>query len=58
MGLVEILAIINGVLKFPGEVLALIKILQKTPQEKREQIMQSVQAESDKFAAGGRPEWD
>jgi hypothetical protein len=54
--LTTILEIIQGVLKFPGEVLALVRILKDTPEESREKIMAAMQAESAKFAETGRPE--
>jgi hypothetical protein len=56
MSLTVILEIISGVLKFPGEVLSLIRILKDTPEESREKIMAAMQAESAKFAETGRPE--
>jgi len=51
-----ILEIISGVLKFPGQVLALIRMLKDTPEESREKIMLAMRKEADSFANTGRPE--
>lgn len=50
-----ILEIILGVLKFPGEVSALIRLLSKSPDEKRQEIMQSMQKQLDDFENTGHP---
>jgi len=52
-----ILEIISGALKFPGQVLALVRLLKDTPEESREKIMIAMQKEADKFAESGRPTW-
>lgn len=56
MGLLEILSLISGVLKFPGEVMALIRLLQGTPEEHRQKIMEAIQKEADSFKNTGRPQ--
>jgi hypothetical protein len=58
MTLAAILEIIQGVLKFPAEVLSLIRILRDTPEESREKIMIAMQKESDQLDKTGRPTWD
>lgn len=57
-GLTDILAIIKGVLQFPGTILEFVKLLQKTPQEKHDDILKLIQLESNKFQETGRPTWD
>lgn len=57
MNVAAVLEIIKGVLKFPGEVLALIRMLRDTPEESREKIMAAARTEADRFAKTGRPEW-
>lgn len=52
---VEILALITGLLNFPKEVMALIKLLQDTPEEKRDDIRKRVMDEFQKFSDTGRP---
>lgn len=52
------LEIIVGVLKFPEQVLALVKLLKDTPAESREKIMARIKDESDQLAKTGRPKWD
>lgn len=56
LSLTEILALIQGVLAFPGECLALVRMLQGTPEQHREEIMASVQKAADGFAQTGRPQ--
>ena len=53
-----ILEIILGALKFPSEVLALVRILKDTPEQSREKIMAAMQKEADSFAQTGRPTWN
>ena len=57
MGVAEILALITGVLQFPGQVLKFINLLKKTPQEQHEQIVGRILDESRKFEDTGRPSW-
>lgn len=58
MGLTEIIAVIGGILKFWDSVVWLVKLLRDTPQEKHEEILKRIQAESRKLAETGRPTWD
>jgi hypothetical protein len=58
LGLTDWLSILKLVLQFPGQVLALAKLIQGTPEERREAIMKQIQAETDAIASGGRPQWD
>jgi len=58
MGLSEWLLIIKGVLAFPKEVAQLIKLLQKTPVQKKDEIMKKIQEEAKSLEAEGRPKWD
>lgn len=55
MSLALILEIISGVLKFPSEVTALIRLLSKSPDEKRQEIAASLQAQLQAFQDTGRP---
>lgn len=57
-GITDILAIIKGVLQFPGTILEFIKLLQKTPEEKHDDLMKQIQVEAKKFQETGRPTWD
>jgi hypothetical protein len=52
-----ILEIINGVLKFPDAVLKLVRVLQKTPAEKRDDLLKKMDEEFQKFEDTGRPTW-
>lgn len=55
MSLAVIFEIILGVLKFPSEVTALVRLLSKSPDEKRQAIMADIQAQSQSFEDTGRP---
>ncbi len=57
MGLLEILAVIKAALEFPGEVMGLVNLLRKTPEERRQEITKLIEAEADKVAKTGRPSW-
>lgn len=58
MTLAVILEIINGVLKFPDSVLKLIRVLQKTPQQKHDDILKAAEDAAQKFMDTGRPTWE
>lgn len=58
LSLQAILEIVSGVLKFPGEVLALIRVLQGTPAEQQSKIMEAIARERDSLEKTGRPTWD
>ena len=48
MGMVEILGIVAGILKFWPSVVEVIKMLQKTPAEKHAELLSAIRAASDK----------
>jgi len=58
MSLKIILEIVLGILKFPDQLLKIIRLFRKTPQEVHEEIMKKVAAEAAKFEESGRPTWD
>jgi hypothetical protein len=58
LGLTDILAIIKAVLQFPSTILEFVKLIQKTPQEKHEDLLKRLAEESKKFEDTGRPTWD
>lgn len=58
MSFAVILEIILGVLKFPSEVSAFIRLISKSPEEKRQEILKNIEAESKKLDETGRPTWD
>lgn len=45
-------------LKFPKELADLIRLIEKTPEEKRQEIIQKVNKEMEDVLNGGRPKWD
>lgn len=55
MSFLEIVKLFFALVKFPSEVRALVLLLEKTPEEKRQAIMAKIQAESDRSAETGRP---
>jgi hypothetical protein len=57
MGLLEILALVKAALEFPGEVMQLVNLLRKTPQEQHADLLKAMQVEADNFAKTGRPSW-
>jgi hypothetical protein len=58
VALAEWLLIIRGVLAFPKEVAALVRLLSGTPAERRAKVLEKIRAESDAMAQGSRPVWD
>ncbi len=59
MGIKEIIALVPAFFKFWDQIVSLIKILQKTPEEKHQEIMQKIQKEADAYAQpGSRPKWE
>ncbi len=58
LGLTAILEIVKAVLQFPSVILEFVRLLQKTPQEKHEDLLKRIGEESKKFADTGRPTWD
>lgn len=57
MTLAAWLELITLVLKFPSAILEVARLFQKTPEEKRQEILKRVMAESDALDKGGRPTW-
>ena len=57
MTFAAILELINGVLKFPDAVLKLVRALQKTPQEKHEDLLKRMDEEFKRFEETGWPTW-
>ena len=55
---VEWIALLTAFFQFPKEILAIVKLLQKTPEEKRQQIIEGAQKVADSFSETGRPKWD
>lgn len=53
-----VLEIIQGLLRFPGEILSLIRILGGVPAEKRQGLLKSIQEEALALQKDGRPTWD
>lgn len=52
-----ILQAIVAALQFPGEIMALAKMLRATPEQQRQSIVAAAQAEADKYQQTGRPTW-
>lgn len=53
-----ILQAVVAALKFPAELSAFIRLVSKSPEEKRQEILKQIEAESAAIDAGGRPKWD
>lgn len=53
-----IIELITGILKFPHEVLALVRLLQGTPDAQKQDVMKAIEAASVNFQKTGRPTWD
>jgi hypothetical protein len=54
----EYIALIKGFFTFFDQVVALIKLLQKSPASRRQKLLEEMKAELTKIEQGGRPEWD
>lgn len=57
MGLSVWLEIIKGVLEFPEHVLAIIKVVRKTPAAKRSELLVAMNKNIETTAQTGRPTW-
>lgn len=57
MTFLEIMALIKGVLAFPHEVLALVRLIQGTPEANREAMLSKLHDEAVSFQSTGRPTW-
>lgn len=55
MSIAAIFEIILAVLKFPSEMTAFVKLISKSPDEKRQAIMADIQAQLQGFEDTGRP---
>lgn len=55
MSIAVIFQVILAALKFPSEMTAFIKLLQATPDEKRQEITNAIQKQLDDFENTGRP---
>lgn len=49
--------IIQGVLAFPKSILQVVQVFQKTPEQNHEELVASIQVESQKYQQTGRPTW-
>ena len=56
--MVQIIALILGLFKFWDQVMTFVALMQQTPEEKHEEIMQKVESVFDEIANSGRPHWD
>lgn len=55
MGLAAWIELLTLVLKFPSTVLDIVRLLQKTPEEKHSELVAKIQEEAQQFADTGRP---
>lgn len=58
MTLMGVLEILLAILKFPAELSAFVRLISKTPEEKRSEIMIQVNVWMDESASGERPKWE
>lgn len=58
MGIAEIIGLVTGILKFLPEVKNLIKILQKSPEQKAQRIRELISNEAEQIRETGRPTWE
>jgi hypothetical protein len=58
MTFAAILEILLAILKFPSELSAFVRLISKSPEEKRSEIMLQVNAWMDASASGERPKWE
>ena len=57
MNLAAWVALLTAVFKFPTELLAIAKALQKTPEQKRQAIVEAATKVADGLVETGRPTW-
>lgn len=55
MTLIDLITIIKGVLAFPDAIIKLIRLLEKTPQQKHDEIVSRITKEEEHFRDTGRP---
>jgi len=53
-----IIGVLNALLRFPAELSAFIRLISKSPEEKRQEIMKRIENESKHIDETGRPIWD
>lgn len=58
MTFAAIVEILLAILKFPTELSAFVRLISKTPEEKRTEIMRQVNAWMAESASGERPTWE
>jgi hypothetical protein len=58
MSISLIFEVLLALFKFPTELGAFVRLISKSPEEKRQEILKKVQAESDALDQGGRPVWE
>jgi len=56
--LLKILDLIRGFFQFTSDLLKLMKILRRTPQERHEDLLKRIDEESKEFEKTGRPTWE
>lgn len=57
MSLSELITLLKAFFQFPETLLAVIKLLQDTPQERHEGLVLAMEQEKKKFDETGRPTW-
>ncbi len=57
MTVAGVIALITAFFQFPSQILAFVKLLQKTPEEKHEDLLKAIAEEAKKFQDTGRPDW-
>lgn len=57
MNLAAILAILPAFFKFFDQIQWFVKTLEKTPEEKRQELFAAIRKEADDYEASGRPNW-
>lgn len=58
MSIALIIQVLLALFRFPTELSAFVRLISKSPEEKRQEILARIQAESDKIDQEGRPSWE
>lgn len=58
MTFTELLSILQAIVEFPKELNEFVKLLRKTPEEQRQDVMKRVRDQKIKFDQNGRPTWE
>lgn len=58
MSLTQIISLFIAILKAPGEIRALVLLLSKSPEEKRQEIAKKVDSWMKESAESDRPRWN